>query len=259
MPLPSCCPPSAWPALAPDANCAGKVEQVQGVDVYRTTGGCKEPAKDKVIYHFYDIFGLEGGRSRQFCDTLAELFKCEVIFIDGNVIDGKKMIMNPNEMDKVVEFLASIPWAKMKDNYYKVVDELEKGQTRSIAMTSTCWGTVAHYKLAGTEGSSHEWHARIKVGATWHPSLQVVGFEKEDPLEVGKGVASPQLVCPCKDDDAMYDGPLIDVLPKGTKRSDYRDQAHGFIVRGDPKDEAVKARITEAVTETYDFFKANGF
>jgi len=266
MSLPACCPPSAWPALKQDASFVGKVEQIEGVDVYRTTGNCKEPASDKVIYHFYDIFGHNGGRQMVFCDTLADLFKCEVVYIDGNVIDGKKMVMDEAEFpEKVMDFLGSIPWAKMKDNYYKVMDSLEKDASRKIAMTSTCWGSLAGFKLSGAEGTAHKWANKIMCGACYHPSVQCCGFEGEDPLELGRSVQSPQIMFPCKDDPEMYDGPLIDILngngkgATGSETHDFRDQAHGFMTRGDVQDEVVAKRMTEAVELTYKFFTANGF
>jgi dienelactone hydrolase len=238
---------------------------VNGVDieVYRTKGSVSDAdlKKDKVIYHFYDIFGLRGGRSMVFADTLADIFKCEVVFIDGSVVDGKVMIMNPDEMDKVLDFLGQIPWAKMKQNYYTVMDKLEAehDNARTIATTGTCWGALAGFHVSGADGASHPWAKNIKCGANYHPSVQVCGFEKQDPLELGKSVTCPQLLLPCKDDHEMYNKALVDVLPAGSQTHDFRDQAHGFLIRGDVSDATVSKRITEALELTIEFFKKHGF
>jgi len=259
----SCCPSSAWPALKQDVSFVGKVEKFDGIEVYRTTGSvpADKVAKDRVIYHFYDIFGLRGGRSMKLCDTFADLFECEVIFIDGNVIDGEVKIMDHEKMDTVVEWLGTIPWAKMKSNYYTSMDKIEEaagGCNRAIAITSTCWGSLVNFKVSGSDGSSHKWAKNIKCGVNYHPSVQVCGFEGEDPLEVASTVSCPQLLLPCKDDHEMYDGAILEKLPKGSKTENFRDMAHGFVSRGEMNYE-VSGRFVKAMELTTAFFKENGF
>ena len=66
----ACCPPGAWGELKPDADYKnkGSVEKLDGLEIYVT--GKKESAKC-VIWN-YDIFGFNGGRTRQLCDILGE-------------------------------------------------------------------------------------------------------------------------------------------------------------------------------------------
>ena len=72
----SCCPPGSWPDLNNDGYaCKGAVEtldEATAFKVYKTGSGSK-----CVIWN-YDIFGFDGGRTRQMADYVAsqgELWK----------------------------------------------------------------------------------------------------------------------------------------------------------------------------------------
>ena len=66
----ACCPPGAWGELKPDADYKNKgtVEKLDDLEIYVT--GKTESARC-VIWN-YDIFGFNGGRTRQLCDILGE-------------------------------------------------------------------------------------------------------------------------------------------------------------------------------------------
>ena len=66
----ACCPPGSWGELKPDADYENKgaVEKLSGLDIYVT--GKMEGGRC-VIWN-YDIFGFDGGRTRQLCDILGE-------------------------------------------------------------------------------------------------------------------------------------------------------------------------------------------
>ena len=65
----SCCPPESWGKLN-DSNykCKGKVENIEStnIDVYRVG------QSDKCIIWNYDVFGFDGGRTRQMADLVAD-------------------------------------------------------------------------------------------------------------------------------------------------------------------------------------------
>jgi dienelactone hydrolase len=63
-----CCPPGSWPALSTDGKCAGKVEKLDGVDVYIT--GNPASAKSGWVL-IPDIFSIVSGRSKQVADQIA--------------------------------------------------------------------------------------------------------------------------------------------------------------------------------------------
>ena len=70
-PTMACCPPGAWGELKPDADYKNKgaVEKLDGgLEVY-VTGKAES---DKCVIWNYDIFGFNGGRTRQLCDILGE-------------------------------------------------------------------------------------------------------------------------------------------------------------------------------------------
>ena len=63
----SCCPTGAWPKLEPDSSYTwrGCVEKVGDLEIYRVGKGPR-----CILWH-YDVYGFDGGRTRQLCDALA--------------------------------------------------------------------------------------------------------------------------------------------------------------------------------------------
>ncbi len=69
----ACCPPGSWGPLKADTDYKDKgvVERVaDDIDIYRVG------SSDKCIVWNYDIFGFQGGRTRQLCDMVAEQGTC---------------------------------------------------------------------------------------------------------------------------------------------------------------------------------------
>jgi len=63
----SCCPDNAWGELKnPDYVPHGTVDVFGGLSIYKVGNS------SKCIIWNYDIFGLDGGRSKQMCDFLAD-------------------------------------------------------------------------------------------------------------------------------------------------------------------------------------------
>ena len=65
----SCCPSDSWGKLNnPDYKAKGIVEKIEatGIDVYRVG------QSDKCIIWNYDVFGFDGGRTRQMADFVAD-------------------------------------------------------------------------------------------------------------------------------------------------------------------------------------------
>ncbi len=62
-----CCPDNAWGELKNvDYSPRGQVDELDGMAFYRVGNS------SKCIIWNYDIFGLDGGRSKQMCDFMAE-------------------------------------------------------------------------------------------------------------------------------------------------------------------------------------------
>ena len=65
----SCCPANAWGKLNnPDYKPKGVVEKIEatGIDVYRVG------KSEKCIIWNYDVFGFDGGRTKQMADFVAD-------------------------------------------------------------------------------------------------------------------------------------------------------------------------------------------
>jgi dienelactone hydrolase len=96
----SCCPPNADKFLAPDYSFVGQTHAVEdGVEFY-VTG----TAGDKAVMLLPDIFGWNGGRTRNIADFLAEegyyvvVPKLLVPPVDGGV-DGDGTMFKFNTCD----------------------------------------------------------------------------------------------------------------------------------------------------------------
>ena len=62
----SCCPPQSHGFLdGSEYESKGTIENVDGLDIYIVGEG------EKCVIWNYDIFGFNGGRTRQHCDLLA--------------------------------------------------------------------------------------------------------------------------------------------------------------------------------------------
>lgn len=98
-----------------------------------------------------------------------------------------------------------------------------------------------------------------KAGVSCHPSLQLHGWVfggHNETLDVVKKVNIPQLLMPAGSDPAFVreGGSVIEGLKANggmvgdeSKCIDFPDMQHGWVNRGDIKDEAVKASVKKVM------------
>eukprot|EP00493_Phyllostaurus_siculus_P023614 UN23950 len=119
----SCCPSGSWGALIETSEAytpKGSITECGDLDIYHVG----EATNGKCILWNYDIFGFDGGRTRMFCDIMADegyLVVAPDYYRDGKFHDPK----NPGTM----EFLKDhSQWSKLKVDFEEKVLPFVEGK-----------------------------------------------------------------------------------------------------------------------------------
>jgi len=242
----SCCPAESWPGLKTDYAPKGVVSEIEveggSMKVYSTKSA--DCASDAVIFWLYDIGGFTQGRTKAMCDTFAELCGCEVILPDvylGDETDWKD----------IEGFLKRFPTTLVDPRYLKA---LQLAGDRKIAFIGTCWGTLPIMSLCA---NAHQ--ENFLCGVQYHPSTRAIGYEGGDEWELTGKVTVPQLIFAAENDVDAYKpgGQTITSLEKTAAGSVCLDPlpgtTHGWTVRGDVSDPAVKATVELAIAKGVEY------
>jgi len=245
----SCCPEGAPDTLRPYEGYhwhdKGVVDQVGDMPVYRTGAG------NKCIVWCYDIFGFEGGRTRQLCDMLG---------------DAGYLVLLPDFFRGEWRGLTApdlVPWLAAQSDWYgarqaEVCDLLlpyarQHGAT-VFGAVGTCWGGYLVARLCS--------YGEFRAGVSFHPATTFVAetVNQEKLYEVLDEVQCPQLVLTAgSDHQNEKPGGLASkvwgVMSHGPEcvYREYRDMEHGWVVRGDIRREEVRAAATAATTAMLGF------
>jgi len=243
----SCCPPNSWPELRnPDYKAKGVVEtldEASKLEVYKVGQG------DKCVIWNYDIFGFDGGRTRQMADFIASQGYLVIMpdYYRGTMCD----IFNETP-DAIVAFIKkhSVLSDLVKDFQDFVLPYATKNGAKSFGTFGFCWGSVPVIKFSSLP--------EIKCGVSFHPShpklFGMVGVDEEEQL---KAVTAAQLLLPAGDDmDSVKKGGLAEqVLADKCQIIEFPDMKHGWSVRGDCTVPEVERDVKKAFTSAVDFLK----
>ena len=186
----SCCPPGAWGELKPDADYKekGSVEKLGDLPVY-VTGKAGDDGKC-VIWN-YDIFGFNGGRTRQLCDVLGE--QGYLVLLPDFYRGGMVTPTDPGLMDFIMK---ETVWAKLEADLNKVI-EFAKGSkgAKLFGSVGTCWGTYPVMKLSA--------RADFVAGVGLHPSHGKIcpAFSEDEKALCEAAKDTKILFMPAGDDD----------------------------------------------------------
>jgi len=263
----SCCPTNAEKYLAPDYNTTGSTETLANGYEYYHTGST---SSSKAVILIPDVFGWNGGRTRNVADYFAEagyyviVPKLLVPALEGGT-DGDGLF--PHFDWTVAEHVAQFP------GYMKVVNFDDVLKPRLLAATAHinslgintihlhghCWGGwVGCLALADRDFTD-----KFRCCSIAHPSLSleqmVMGRPVQDLIDK---ISKPVLFMPAKGDPDEYreNGAWYKTLKSKFPTShtiDFPDQNHGFLPRGDINNPDTKASAEKAMDAALAFFKAN--
>jgi len=221
----ACCPANSWPELKnPDYKPKGVVElldEASKLEVYTVGEG------DKCVIWNYDIFGFDGGRTRQMADFVADQ---GFLVIMPDYYRGTMCDVHKEPQDTTVAFLKahSVLSDLRKDFQSFVLPYATKKGAKTLGTFGFCWGSVPVIDFSSFDD--------IKCGVSFHPShppiFGMTGVNEEDAL---KAVKAPQLLLPAGGDaDSVKKGGLAEkVLGDKCTIMEFPEMTHGWSVRGD--------------------------
>ena len=98
-----CCPSNSTPASTTTYNPKGKEIDLNGLKCY-TNNGAADNKKSVIV--FYDIFGYDGGRTKQICDQIADAGYYVIL---PDIYHGEAWPADKPKT-KLMEWLKNFPW-----------------------------------------------------------------------------------------------------------------------------------------------------
>jgi len=252
----SCCPPGSWPDLNnSDYVCKGVVETLDEASDFKVykTGDSHAADSGKCVLWNYDIFGFDGGRTRQMADYVAS--QGFLVIIPDYYRSGKFCDVTKESGETIQAFLKehSVLANLKKDFDTFILPYAEKNGCKSIGTFGFCWGSVPVIHFSSFD--------QIKCGVSFHPShppiFGMINEVEEDRL---KAVKCPQLLLPAGNDSdtVKTDGLAQKVIGKDKcDVIEFPDMVHGWSVRGDCTKPDVERDVKKAFTAAVEFLNKN--
>lgn len=201
-------------------------------------------SSEKCVIWNYDIFGFDGGRTKQLADLLAEEGFMVIMpdFFRGTWQDPKE--------PGVVEFaMEHTNWKKLIVDWENKILPFarDKGATR-FGCIGTCWGTYMVIRE-----SSYDC---MKVGVSMHPSHTALsGLLGEKEKDLLCCVKCPQLFMPAGNDAAETKPEGLGQQVLGNKLTiiEFNDMMHGWTTKGDMSDAKVNRDVHKALKDAVEF------
>ena len=236
-----CCPPASTGYLAAgDYVTKGKVVELPGVTVYATGS-----SESNLVFFFSDIWGWNSGRVRALADDLAQtgvtvlVPKLLTLLEEGT--DGEGLPPNFDltaRWNDLVPFLHANGIEAIKDKL-AALGEYAKG-FKKVTAAGFCYGgwVAAKAQALGL--------IKLDAIAMFHPSLKLEGIYGRNTVELAEAVKVPVLLAPGNNDEdefrpngAYYKALNIDTFYDAPA-------AHGWFIRGDISDPAIKAVVEKS-------------
>jgi len=246
-----CCPPGSLPASLPPADykVKGKGERWNGVRVY--VSGNRESKTGKAILLFPDIFGVNGGRTKQVADEYG-LQGFLAVVLD---FFGADAWTADRDFAKVPEWAKNYQWDTVGPQIDTVVHHLQAHGFSKLGAVGFCWGS---WPVLASCASGN-----FSAGVSFHPShpriCEVQGLSQADLVG---NVKCPQLMCPAGNDPPSVkengsDHQILSKKPFGKECvfREFPDMAHGWVVRGDLSDATVARDVRIAMDLSTSFFR----
>lgn len=229
----------------------------------------QEEAPSSIVVVFTDVYGIESGNQKVFCDALSERLDSSLVIMPdlfrGNPIMGSWGL--PHSITNAFA-IPSIVWCsktRMKDTAIEtdllevVLPFLNKFQTAKISMVGLCYGAWVMGRALALEQLSH-----LKCGVAIHPSWKIEQIHGKTEAALAAAVKDkPILFLVANNDDLKVGTPIIQQLSKqrgnideNTISIEFQEMVHGFVARGDANDPKIAEQQEKVLSLTADFIKA---
>jgi len=262
-----CCPPNAEKYLAAEYDTTGSTHTLEnGHEFYRTG----LPTATKAILLIPDVFGWNGGRTRNVADFFAEagyyvvVPKLLVPALEGGT-DGDGLFPDfdwtiPEHVAKFPDYMHTVNFNDvLKPRLLSATAHINLLGIDCIHLTGFCWGGWIGF-LALADPDFHNKYLSIAIA---HPSVSLEQMIFGRPVaDLVDKVTKPVLFMPAKGDPDEYreNGAWFRTLKAKfpTSRTiDFSEMNHGFVPRGDVSKPEVKEAVEKAMNAALAFYKAN--
>lgn len=277
-----CCPPGALGTFSNDFKPKGKVEILSAVDgssglkslpCYKSVGSSATAEKPKrIILVFTDVFGVDNGNHKVFCDILQESMGDDTQVWMPDLFRGNPILRELGWDWLTFSFLAFAQFLFHRLRISSVTLEADLTQIvapnvkdagcQSVGVVGFCFGGwVIARCLALNDGDSI-----FSCGVGIHPAWKLETLfakPRSSEDELGERTKTkPILLLPAKQDKAlMADTDIVKALAERRSMKpeevsiEFPEMDHGFVSRGDSSDPRTKAAQDKALGLTVQFFK----
>ena len=279
-----CCPPGAIGTTFQknDLKPKGKIYNLsavgddrsglKGLPCYKSCGNCTtNPHPKRVILVFSDVFGIDNGNHKLFCDQLQtsmgddtqvwmpDFFRGHPILRDlgWDFLTFNKLVAG---LQFTLHRLRISSETIEADLTQIVVPKIREIGCQSVGVVGFCFGGWVIARCLALENST------ISCGVGIHPSWQPEKFYAKPTTseeELGERTQTkPMLLLPAKQDQAlMADTDIVKALAerRSIKPEEvaiaFPEMDHGFVSRGDSSDPKIKEAQERALSLTAEFLK----
>lgn len=249
MPEVVCCPSGASPSPPYPGYSwkeKGTVDQVGDMEVYRTG------SSPRCIVWCYDIYGFQGGRTRETCDKIAEL---GYMVIMPDWFRGDWRAVEAEDLGEWI--LKQTDWHGQRQIEWveQILPYARDLGAEVFGVAGTCWGGYMVARLSS--------YGEFQAGVSFHPATSFIteNVLKEKLYEILDEVQCPQLVLTAGDDhENEKPGGLANKVwgvmnfGESCQFREFPDMKHGWTVRGDVRDICVENCVRAALLALKGFF-----
>ena len=237
----SCCAPKCHAFLDnTEYKCKGSIEKTGDLELYVAGSG------KKCIIWNYDIYGFDGGRTRQNVDLLAE--HDFMVILPDYYRGGCIAATDPGLGD----FIKYYDYAKLEPDVNRVIAFAREKGAEIFGSVGTCWGSYLVMKYSSFPD--------FKAGISIHPShSRMCGVLGETEESLLRNIICKQLFMPAGNDheNTRAGGLAEQILKDNLIIEDFPDMIHGWSTRGDLADPLIKRDVDRAVNCYLAFIKDN--
>jgi len=201
-----------------------------------------------------EVFGIKTGDLVEFCDYFAD---AGFLVVMPDWHRGGYMTTFPTDFSQFTAWAGKFPYSAIKTDFEKQIAPIfTKAGVKKIGGVGFCYGTWVNYHLGGD--------GKLDFLLNFHPSHQhIVNFWKEKQSDLVGAIKVPVLQFAAGNDAASVkpDGDdhktlTTNVGDKNVLFKEFKDQVHGWVSRGDRKDEKIAAAQCDAWEQGLAFAKA---
>lgn len=249
----TCCPPGSLPYLDAAYTATGSVVKEGDVELY-VNKATESPTSAIVLCP--DVWGWNGGRIRAVADHFASSYMVVIPKILNPAFEGGTDgdAMSPSSTFNM-DWIKQFPWSVQKPKIDTALKFCTDNGVTKVCVFGFCYGGhPACY-------ASSENPELIKCGVVFHPSMQLETFAFGGSMEkLMETIQCPFMFAPAGNDIPMFaeEGDFATAVKKSAKGSEcvwkpYPEMQHGWTVRGDLANDAVKRDVEAVMKDAADF------